>query len=70
MRRVTGREPVSGIMNSLHVCHALENEKEQNGVKNEDRKTERKMHNDKEQTEEKAPKWNKKEGRTRQARYV
>jgi hypothetical protein len=28
MRRVTSREPVSGIMNSLHVCHALENDKE------------------------------------------
>jgi len=40
------------------------------GIKNEDNKTERKMRNGKEKTEEKAPKWNKKEGRTKQAMYV
>jgi hypothetical protein len=59
MRRVTSGEPVSGIMNSIHVCHALENGKEQNGIKNEDRKTERKMHNGKEKMEDKTMKWNK-----------
>jgi hypothetical protein len=55
LRWVSSNEPVSGILISLHVCHALEKDKRQNRIKNEDRKRKRKMCNDKEK-EEKAPK--------------